>query len=215
MKKNEMKRTIAIGDIHGCYFTLIDLLNGINYNPENDMLITLGDYIDRGYYPDMVLGYLIDMKLKYPKNIICIKGNHEQMFIDAHRKSNIYKNYKYYDGQTYECLKYNLDKYLEFMNSLPYFYELNDYIFVHGGVVNPIISENTKDSFIWTYANTYVNKTNKFVVCGHSAMNNACERDDGVICIDTGCCYKNKLTVLIISGDNRKYYSVNTNSIDK
>ena len=47
MKTNE-KRTIAIGDIHGCYYTLIDLLQKIDYQSGRDTLIFLGDYIDRG-----------------------------------------------------------------------------------------------------------------------------------------------------------------------
>ena len=44
----ESKRIIAIGDIHGCYHTMVDLLLKINYDSATDTLIFLGDYIDRG-----------------------------------------------------------------------------------------------------------------------------------------------------------------------
>ena len=50
MKNNKrFKRQIAIGDIHGCLNLLKDLVeHQIRLNPDADMLIFLGDYIDRG-----------------------------------------------------------------------------------------------------------------------------------------------------------------------
>ena len=43
-----MRRTFVIGDIHGCYQTLKALLAKISPDPQEDVLIFLGDYIDRG-----------------------------------------------------------------------------------------------------------------------------------------------------------------------
>lgn len=39
---------LAIGDIHGMYEKLITLLVKIQFNPEEELLVFLGDYIDRG-----------------------------------------------------------------------------------------------------------------------------------------------------------------------
>jgi serine/threonine protein phosphatase 1 len=42
------KRLLAIGDIHGCYDHLLELVeNKINLRKE-DRLVFMGDYIDRG-----------------------------------------------------------------------------------------------------------------------------------------------------------------------
>jgi len=40
-------RTIAIGDIHGCSLALKALVDAIDPGPD-DLLVPLGDYIDRG-----------------------------------------------------------------------------------------------------------------------------------------------------------------------
>lgn len=41
-----MKRTIAVGDIHGCAYTLESLLEKARWNPDRDRLIFIRDYID-------------------------------------------------------------------------------------------------------------------------------------------------------------------------
>ena len=55
-------RVIAIGDIHGMYEKLTALMEKISFDPEEDLLVFLGDYIDRG--PDSVncLQYVSDGK---------------------------------------------------------------------------------------------------------------------------------------------------------
>ncbi|MDY6852448.1 MAG: metallophosphoesterase [Thermodesulfobacteriota bacterium] len=40
-----MSRIFAIGDIHGCLGKLLDLLNLIDWDPEDDTLVFIGDYI--------------------------------------------------------------------------------------------------------------------------------------------------------------------------
>ena len=83
MKTNE-KRTIAIGDIHGCYYTLIDLLQKIDYQSGRDTLIFLGDYIDRGPHSYQVVSQLKRLRAQVGDSCICLRGNHEQMAIDNH-----------------------------------------------------------------------------------------------------------------------------------
>ena len=46
IKFKAMKKTYVIGDIHGCYQSLVNLLDLIGDTGET--LIFLGDYIDRG-----------------------------------------------------------------------------------------------------------------------------------------------------------------------
>ncbi|WP_251198359.1 RNA ligase [Anaerotardibacter muris] len=71
-----------IGDIHGCYTALMDLLKGIGGNSEDDFLnedelyVFLGDYLDRGIENAQVLDYL--MRISSRKNVRLLEGNHEK-----------------------------------------------------------------------------------------------------------------------------------------
>lgn len=43
----QMKKTIVIGDIHGCYDEMIALINKIGVT-DDDLIVSLGDIVDRG-----------------------------------------------------------------------------------------------------------------------------------------------------------------------
>lgn len=79
-------RIFAIGDIHGRYDLLNNLLNLLmdyyHLNLTQDKLIFMGDYIDRGPSSLEVLDKLFDLQRSYPNNVVCLLGNHEQMMID-------------------------------------------------------------------------------------------------------------------------------------
>src|SRR5437763_574254 len=75
-------RVLAIGDIHGCLGPFDDLLAWVKPTPD-DVLITLGDYVDRGPDSRGVLNRLIELKKKRP--VICLRGNHEIMMLEAWR----------------------------------------------------------------------------------------------------------------------------------
>ena len=51
-------RTLAVGDIHGCYAALTTLAALVPFRP-TDTLITLGDYVDRGPDSFAVLDWLM------------------------------------------------------------------------------------------------------------------------------------------------------------
>jgi len=68
-------RVFAVGDVHGHYEMLVDLLDSLNLTAK-DHVVLLGDLIDRG--PDSNL--VIDLVQKSP-NIHAIKGNHEEQML--------------------------------------------------------------------------------------------------------------------------------------
>jgi serine/threonine protein phosphatase 1 len=70
-------RLFVVGDIHGHLATFRALLHRLNLKPE-DRVICLGDMIDRG--PSSA--ELVALLRNHPQ-IICIKGNHEQMAIQC------------------------------------------------------------------------------------------------------------------------------------
>jgi serine/threonine protein phosphatase 1 len=55
-----MKRTLAIGDIHGGFRALIQVLEKANVT-ENDTLIFLGDYVDGWSESSQVMKFLIEL----------------------------------------------------------------------------------------------------------------------------------------------------------
>ena len=73
-----MARVMVIGDIHGQYDKLLRALDASNY-AEDDQLIFLGDYIDRGPDSQRVLDFMLQLK-SIPANIF-LRGNHEQMVL--------------------------------------------------------------------------------------------------------------------------------------
>jgi serine/threonine protein phosphatase 1 len=73
-------RTLAFGDIHGCLANFDALLQSIAPTPD-DHLILLGDYVDRG--PESAGVVKRVLKLSQTHHLTTLKGNHEEMMLDA------------------------------------------------------------------------------------------------------------------------------------
>ncbi len=71
-----MTRIFAIGDIHGCYRSLDTLLGLVQPNTD-DIVVTLGDYVDRGPMSSRVIDCLIE--LDHSTRLVPLRGNHECM----------------------------------------------------------------------------------------------------------------------------------------
>lgn len=69
-----MKRTLAIGDIHGGFKALRQVLERAKVT-ENDKLIFLGDYVDGWSESSQIIQFLIELSEK--QECIFIKGNHD------------------------------------------------------------------------------------------------------------------------------------------
>jgi len=86
-----MKRQIIIGDIHGCFDELLELLAKLGYqvsdsdvkHPEGRKVVFLGDLVDRGPRTPDVLKLVMNMI--QAGNAICIPGNHDMKLMRALR----------------------------------------------------------------------------------------------------------------------------------
>ena len=79
----EDRRIFAVGDIHGCHEKLTELLAQLDWKPDSgDLLIFLGDYIDRGPQSYAVVEPLLVLIYQDPKSIITLMGNHEELSLD-------------------------------------------------------------------------------------------------------------------------------------
>ena len=74
-------KIFAIGDIHGCNNKLVALLDRLPMNKETDILVFLGDYINRGPDSRKVLETLLRIKATC-NHVVFLKGNHEQALLD-------------------------------------------------------------------------------------------------------------------------------------
>lgn len=74
MVKKDFQRVLVIGDIHGNFTKLMSLHKKIKAT-DDDLVIYLGDYTDRGDENVKVLKFLIEESHK--ENVILCTGNHE------------------------------------------------------------------------------------------------------------------------------------------
>eukprot|EP00354_Favella_ehrenbergii_P004318 CAMPEP_0170469696 /NCGR_PEP_ID=MMETSP0123-20130129/12445_1 /TAXON_ID=182087 /ORGANISM="Favella ehrenbergii, Strain Fehren 1" /LENGTH=108 /DNA_ID=CAMNT_0010736661 /DNA_START=292 /DNA_END=618 /DNA_ORIENTATION=+ len=70
-----------VGDVHGRLYDLVNYLDDTRVrSPENDKLLFLGDYVDRGPQSWEVVAYLCILKLERPKDVFLLRGNHETRY---------------------------------------------------------------------------------------------------------------------------------------
>lgn len=131
-----MKRTFAIGDIHGGFRALEQLL--VRINPQdNDTFIFLGDYVDGWSESADVLDFLIAFKASH--HCIFIKGNHDVWCEDwlrnrqpdtkwiIHGGKATIKSYAGYSEPQYQ-------KHLNFLEQMQMYYiDDQNRLFIHAG----------------------------------------------------------------------------------
>ena len=76
-----MSKLYALTDIHGYLDILKETMKKVDLSADNK-LIFLGDYIDRGPASKETLEYIYHLQKQYPDQVIALKGNHEDMFLD-------------------------------------------------------------------------------------------------------------------------------------
>jgi serine/threonine protein phosphatase 1 len=130
-------RQFAISDIHGYLNTFKALLERIAFSPEDELFL-LGDFIDRGPDSKGVIDHVKALKAA-GHHIHCLRGNHEQMAIDAPTDFSTRTAWLRYGGKE-TCASFDTrdftvpDDYLEWMTELPFYLLTEGYLFVHAGI---------------------------------------------------------------------------------
>ena len=93
----------VIGDIHGCYNTLIKLLDNILNSHKIEMFIFIGDLIDRGVSSKNVIHEIMELSENY--KVILILGNHEDMMFDYIYSEKRYVDRVWFENGGYETVK--------------------------------------------------------------------------------------------------------------
>ena len=196
-------RIFAVGDIHGCADALEKLLGKLPVDLEKDLLIFLGDYIDRGPSPRRVIEIVKDLRDRHPQRVIALCGNHEWMF-KRYLKGIETEVFLFNGGETtlkdyYRDGRLNIpEEHLSFLESLPLYYETEEYFFVHAGVrpEKPLASQEEED-LLWIREGFYYypGTFSKKIVFGHTPFPEPLILPDR-IGIDTGCVYGGKPTAI-------------------
>lgn len=124
-------KTFVMGDIHGAYKALVQCLERSEFDKENDTLIQLGDIVD-GYSES----FECVEELLTIKNLISIKGNHDQWFNQYLETGKHPVNWTHGGWSTrssYSNREIPLSHKEFFAKQLLYYKDKQNNIFVHGG----------------------------------------------------------------------------------
>ena len=196
--KNNGSNIWVIGDVHGFFITFQKLVEKLQLK-ENDVVVMIGDLIDRGPRSAQVVNYV-----KTTKNFYCIRGNHEQMMIDGFKPDEIgffndrdrssifwYQNGGKTTESSYRRLyKKNLDMAvskasddIDWMENLPTEIVLDDWRFVHAGYdQNHDVEEQDEQNHLWAREQFYTSRKpidpNRTILFGHTVTFKYLHKDD-------------------------------------
>ena len=145
-------RTFTIGDIHGGHLSLKQCLERCGFDKEKDRLISLGDLADG--WPNV---FEVVEELMTIKNLIVVRGNHDQWLLDWLENPAKMPSMWVEQGGKATLKSYNgrslkeLERHKKFFrNTIPYFIDEENRVYVHGGF-HPSYSmdEHKLSEFMW------------------------------------------------------------------
>ena len=121
-----MRRTIVIGDLHGCFDELTDLLDLINLR-KGDRVVAVGDLVVKGPKNGEVLDLFIQ-----DKRFSSVIGNHDRK-LRQHWRGEPTRLTKEQE-ETLVQLDVERERYSDYLKSLPFTIDLGSHLVVHAGV---------------------------------------------------------------------------------
>ena len=207
------KRTVFVGDIHGCFQEFLELLEKIHYKPEEDRLISLGDLVNKGPESAAVLDYFIENKIE------AVMGNHDEWLWRALKgKSEMYEDAEIIlrDSQ------FSRDELITWLEGMPLYIKDDHFIAVHAGLSpycklkknkprdlytmryvdmnsqEVMAKNNGSNSLVsWYEEYSYLKSGKREIIHGHWAKKKVCEYGR-ITGIDTGCVYGGHLTAYLM-----------------
>lgn len=212
-------RLYAIGDLHGCSQELSKLLTHLREIEQlnsKDLVVFIGDYIDRGPDSKGVVDQLLEFKKQFPTTVF-LKGNHEDMLLDylelGGRQGVVFLDNG--GGDTFSSYGIPIETlpivasqkfppaHLDFFQSLDRYLIVGNFAFVHAGF-NPLRDLQTQiDEDLFWIRDPFINNIHHFgktVVFGHTPYEDLLVHLPYKIGIDTGVVYGNKLTCIELIG---------------
>lgn len=203
---------LAIGDIHGCPRSLEALLDKLTEHDDRQFVF-IGDYVDRGPDSKGVVDLLLDFQKQH--NCVFLRGNHEQMLMDAVEYGDLDMWLMNGGRATLESYQSDDDEidlskeHLDFYKKTRLYYDTPEYFFVHAGISPAktirqcLEDEDEVKKFLWerSHLNAFETPWEKTIVFGHTPRPFPI-RKNKMLGIDTGCVYDSlgygKLTAVLL-----------------
>jgi serine/threonine protein phosphatase 1 len=196
-------RTIAIGDIHGCSTALDALLQAIGPR-QDDTIVCLGDFVDRGMDSKGVLDRLI--ALAGQCRLIPILGNHDEMMLNARNGKDDFRFWmacggiatldSYGSSGRIDLIPPSHFRFLE--RCLPW-WETENNFFTHANYKpDQPLAKQDDGTLRWLSLQDFTPEphlSGKIAVLGHTPQPEVLDRGH-LVCIDTGCGLGGWLTAL-------------------
>ncbi|HEV2193177.1 MAG TPA: metallophosphoesterase family protein [Nitrosopumilaceae archaeon] len=156
------KNLVIVGDLHGDLLSLQRILEEIDYehflSNQNNKMIFLGDYVDRGTHSISVLYIICYLKQKYPDSVILMRGNHEAHMEFPFSSHDLSLKIVEYFGDTY---KKTIHSKISTLFQLLYLVIIiqNKLLLVHGGLPTEIENKDFKKLIETVQSNSIHKKT--------------------------------------------------------
>lgn len=210
-------RYLAVGDIHGCFTALTTLAALVPFG-DDDVVIALGDYVNRGPDSCAVLDWLIARKRR--GNLVALRGNHEVMMLQAREGEEAFKRWIEYGGDS-TLASYSPfgdpgrlvdvpDSHWEFLDETRAYFDTETHFFVHANVYPDYPLEEQPDFMLYWegFDDPPPHESGKVMVCGHTSQKSGLPRNLGhAVCIDTWACGEGWLTCLDVGSG--RYWQAN------
>ena len=228
----------AVGDIHGCYGLLVDLLGRIvadvnrTAGRRDDLLIFLGDYVDRGPASSAVLNALIWIERNAPLRTLFLMGNHERVMLDYLDDPVVHERWLAFGGDA-TIRSYGVDvpedpaeidpaelrdrfadrlpaSHVDFLRRLQLFHETDDFIFAHAGIEPGVpMARQVPEDLLWIRQGFLEERPagRKRVVHGHTWTSNKPAVMAHRIGVDTGAYRTGVLTAARLHGTDVGFIS--------
>ena len=212
----------AVGDIHGSYELLQDILSLIEQDARAQeaqaVVVFLGDFVNRGLQSREVIERLLAGPDKADQQWIFLRGNHDQLLVEALlEKDEAAFRRLLRKGGAQTLASYGLAKkqmtlsraaaaipveHLQFLAQLPTSHRIDGYLFVHAGVDPRLPMEAQSDKIFMTIREPFARFSHRLpftVVHGHVSTRLAPVVAPGRVGIDTAAYRSGILTAAVIA----------------
>jgi serine/threonine protein phosphatase 1 len=204
-------KTYAVGDIHGCLNQLQRLVDLCEQDAgsQRSKFIFLGDYLDRGPDSRGVIEFLMNLQKWSPDEVICLRGNHEDLLLDALEGEDAELNWLSNGGDA-TLHSFNAagakdlpTSHIDWIRSLPVSHDDGQRFFVHAGVhpERPLNQQRSRD-LLWIREPFLSSDKDlgRLIVHGHTPIKEGLpDLRPNRLNLDTGAVYGRALTSAIFA----------------
>lgn len=199
---------LVVGDVHGCFNTFKSLID-IHWSKSNEVLIQLGDLIDRGNFSVQMLLLANQIDLEF-NNSFFLKGNHEFEFI-KHILNGPNDNWLRQGGadtlKQFHSEGINVNDYLKWITEMPLKWENENILVTHAGIsidTEDPFDETDRKGILWNRGT--IKNIGKLQIIGHTPTQSGKPEFDTIsnsYNIDSGAYLNRGLSAVRISGEGK------------